>query len=686
MAIGDTGWPYDSSPFHKGEIEAQKKIGVDKEIETFARRAVRPYMPDQHRQFFSQLPIVYVGHVDEQGWPWATALAGHPGFLTSSDPQILEVASIPSDHDPLSIGLKEGAKLGFLGLEMHSRRRNRLNATVSELSEVGFSVAVDQSFGNCPQYIQTRAFEFVPQGEKPDAPTEFTELDQFAADLIRAADTFFVSSYADHQDDEKTSGVDMSHRGGRPGFVKVDGNTLTIPDYTGNFHFNTIGNFLINPKAGLLFIDFETGDMLQLTGSVEMIWDGPEVSFFQGAERAWKFNLHKGIRLKKELPLRWKQGEMSLNSLLTGTWEEADAQRDADSRRNEWRGYKVVDIEDESSVIRSFYLQPVDDAGLLSHKAGQFLTIRTVINGDEKPLVRTYTLSSSPLDKAYRISVKRDGQMSQHLHDALRVGDVIEARAPKGRFFHDPANQRPAVLLAGGVGITPMMSMMRHALQQGFRYRRRTSVGIIHSTKNTQERAFFDEITDLVKQSDGMLRYVSLIGQVSPEEIAGVHYHGQGYITEDILRQIAPDGQPEYFLCGPSGFMQSNYNLLRAVGVADKDIYAESFGPSSLERQPDEKIKTKTADIADQARIIFSKSKTELLWRKEDGSLLDFALSHGIEAEFGCQAGNCGSCASRLTSGHIAYETEPSAVAEAGEILICCAKPAKGSEDLVIDI
>jgi len=677
------------SPFHEGEIAAQNRLGVAEKMEKFARKVVRPYMPDQHREFFAELPILYVGHVDEEGWPWATAVTGKPGFLKTPSKTTLQLDTIPIQSDPLFKGLENGRKLGFLGLEAHSRRRNRLNGFIKNVTEGGFEVSVDQSFGNCPQYIQTRNYNFVREPGAVGslaARNDFLDIDEDTAAFIEGADTFFVSSSVASDPDDRTSGVDMSHRGGRPGFVKVEGNTLTIPDYTGNFHFNTLGNFLINPKAGLLFINYGTGDMLQMTGRVEILWEDPAYEHFQGAERAWTFTLERGMWLKDALPIRFEFGEMSLNSLLTGNWREAEAQKAADNLKNQWRNYKVVDAIEESNSVRSIYLQADDEAGLLSFKSGQFLTVQLPGVNSTTPLIRTYTLSSSPLDKSYRISVKRDGVASSFLHDELNVGDMLIARAPSGAFVFDPQEAKPAVLLAGGIGITPMVSMMRDALQDGFRNRNLRQVNLIHSAKSSGDRAFFEEIGELTRQAGGQFAYASLLSNIGVNEKLGVDYHAKGRVTEDFLRQLATETSAEYYLCGPASFMSSLYNLLRNLGVQDRDIHAEAFGPASLVRIPDEGQAQPSSTPAEEALVSFSKSGVELLWRKEDGNLLDFAEKHGLTPAYGCRNGACGSCAVSIKSGAVSYCDPPTAGPAEDQALLCCAKPEEGAGDLILDL
>ncbi|MEH6403598.1 MAG: pyridoxamine 5'-phosphate oxidase family protein [Sneathiella sp.] len=689
MVDGNGSWGSAESPFHAGEKTVQEMVGVADEMEQFARRVVRRALPKQHAEFFNQLPVLYAGYVDSDGWPWATALAGQPGFVESPDPSHLDVGVFPDQSDPLYTEIKSGKKLGLLGLEMHSRRRNRLNVTIGSVSHDAFQLNVDQSFGNCPQYIQTRSLDFVREPESGAArgtQLKFNQLNDVEKELIEASDTFFVSSFIEGDEDDRVAGVDMSHRGGRPGFVKVEGDSLTIPDYTGNFHFNTIGNFVVNPKAGLLFMDFETGDMLQLTGTVEMIWDGPELEFFQGAERAWIFKLDHGQWLKDALPLRWNFGEMSLNSLLTGSWADAEDAKSADNLRQQWRDYQVIDVVDESSVIKSFYLQPVDGKGVHPFKAGQYLTVKAKAGADEAELIRTYTVSSSPLDKSYRISVKKDGVMSSYLHEHLKVGDVLEARSPQGHFFIEPTASRPAVLLAGGVGITPMISMLRHVVQEGFRNRSLRPVTLIHSAKDSSQRAFFKEAGDLAAGSGGVVRYASLLSGVVSDEVQGTDFHGVGRINKQILEQLLPDGDCDYYLCGPANFMQSLYDLLIALGVKDQFIYAEGFGPASLERLQKEGGDTPLTPIAENAVVSFTSSGLSLNWREGDGSLLEFAESHGIAPSFGCRNGACGSCSVDVVKGEVTYPSTPSFGIEDGKALLCCARPGEGSEEVILDI
>ncbi len=304
-------------PFHAGELAAQARAG------TFAHGGgIRGFMPDQHRGFFNHLPWLFAGVLDRSGWPLATVLTGSPGFVTSPDANTLWISALPHPHDPASDAFRPGQPIGLLGLELETRRRNRANGRIETVGDGGFTVAVAQSFGNCAKYIQVRSRE--PDGaEPPTKAEELAGLDEAARALIAGADTFFIASAADSQ--QPGGGVDISHRGGRPGFVRIDGDVLTVPDFAGNNYFNTLGNLLQEPRAAVLFVDFATGTTLQLQGSVEIVWNGPELAGLNGAERLWRFRVGRGWRRPHALPLRWSGPDYAPTTLQTGLWRAAAA-------------------------------------------------------------------------------------------------------------------------------------------------------------------------------------------------------------------------------------------------------------------------------------------------------------------------------------------------------------------------
>ena len=313
--------------FHAGERAVQQRVGVAERMADVGPRVIRNFMPDQHRDFFARLPFVVLGSVDGLGQPWASVLAQPPGFIQSPDAARLRVRALPAASDPLAATLAEGVPIGMLGIEPHTRRRNRVNGRVAALDSSGFGLAVDQSFGNCPKYIQAREPVYAMPEACPPPAVVGIQLDATALRLVQAADTFFIASA--HPDVEHATspsqGVDVSHRGGKPGFVRVEVDAagqqwLTVPDLVGNYFFNTLGNLAVQPQAGLLFIDFDNGDLLHLAVRAEIVWDGPELARYAGAQRLLRLQVQQVVRRPAALALRWGEAQLSPALDVIGAW------------------------------------------------------------------------------------------------------------------------------------------------------------------------------------------------------------------------------------------------------------------------------------------------------------------------------------------------------------------------------
>jgi len=219
--MANPGWTRTESPFHPGELAIQARFGAQERMDKQGRRVIREYLPEQHQQFFAQLPYAIVGTVDESGRLWASMLAGEPGFLSSPDRYTLQVAAAPLFGDPLANTLVTGRDIGLLGIELHTRRRNRLNGTIATINAGGFAVQVKQSFGNCPQYIQARRFELLALDPTTSKPlSQFAILGELEQAMITAADTFFIATAYQNESAGAASGVDVSHRG--PVVVRAD--------------------------------------------------------------------------------------------------------------------------------------------------------------------------------------------------------------------------------------------------------------------------------------------------------------------------------------------------------------------------------------------------------------------------------------------------------------------------------
>jgi predicted pyridoxine 5'-phosphate oxidase superfamily flavin-nucleotide-binding protein len=298
--------PRTTSPFHAGEQTIQSLAGVRDRMELRGRAVIRDYMPEQHRSFFAALTFMVVGLADQNGHPWATTLSGPAGFMNSEEENLLAVKAWPDSGDPLYSCLRDGASIGGLGIGLSTRRRNRINGRIEScVVGEGFSIRVQQSFGNCPKYIQARNERpRHPSRRAPECRTA-SHLGDSEVSFVAEADTFFIASRSAQLDQQDSSqGLDVSHRGGRPGFVRViSPNQLCFPDYSGNLLFNTLGNLEVDARAGLLFIDFQSGRMLYVIGRARISWDVPESMRSAGVERLIFLDIQRVVNREHAFPL-----------------------------------------------------------------------------------------------------------------------------------------------------------------------------------------------------------------------------------------------------------------------------------------------------------------------------------------------------------------------------------------------
>jgi ferredoxin-NADP reductase/predicted pyridoxine 5'-phosphate oxidase superfamily flavin-nucleotide-binding protein len=544
-----------TSPFHSGEQEIQRRLGVRDEIEPWARRVVRPELPEQHRSFYAERPFLVVAARDAAGLPWATLLAAEPGFAHSPDPSALRIEARPAAGDALADALQPGDDVGVLGIELHTRRRNRANGRVSARHDAGLTLAVEQSFGNCPQYITARRWRRAPAASAPGFVVHGMQLGWAEAELITIADTFFIATGFRGEGESPVFGMDASHRGGSPGFVRVESSReLVFPDYAGNDHFNTLGNLLLDPRAGLLFVDFERGDLLQLTGTAEIEWEPADLRGFPGAKRLVRFRIDRLRRIDRALPLRFE------------------------SAANGVRELRVVAKQPESADVTSFVFAARDGRALPAFLPGQHLPLELEISGEAAPVQRTYSLSGPPGAPVYRISVKREslGLASRALHDTLEVGAFVAASPPQGDFTLDAESTRPVVLVSAGVGLTPLVSML-HALARADSER---AVWFVHGARDGAHHPLRREVEQLVAGSPRTALHVAY-SRPAPGDRAGRDYASVGRIDAALLEKLVPGLDADFYLCGPRGFMASIEGALVARGVPASRIRSESFGPAA---------------------------------------------------------------------------------------------------------
>lgn len=307
--------------WHPGERRMQELVGSAEVLERAASLILRASLSDQMRAFFPRLPFLAIGFVDAVGDPWGTLLPGPAGFVWSPDPTLLRVDRAPPEGDPLAKLLHPGLSVGLLGIELSTRRRNRVNGVVHECDATGFSLRVEQCFGNCAQYIQRREATEASSGPATVEAQPFRGLDPAVRQLLATSDTLFVTSFAPGSGG--IPAVDIWHRGGPAGFVRADGNALTIPDFLGNRYFNTLGNILAAGRAGIVVPDFDSGDLLLLTGDAGVGFtkaDREEAETVTGAERLWRLSVRRGLWLRGALPPVFRFRDWSPQALATGAW------------------------------------------------------------------------------------------------------------------------------------------------------------------------------------------------------------------------------------------------------------------------------------------------------------------------------------------------------------------------------
>ena len=369
-----------------------------------------------------------------------------------------------------------------------------------------------------------------------------------------------------------------------------------------------------------------------------------------------------------------------LRQMFNGVWGAAKRWRHRPAFEGV-RKFRVARKVVESKDITSFYFEPMDGRKLKPFKPGQYLTYELNLSGREVPLVRCYSLSDAPDPGHYRASIKRipapkdhpefpAGLSSTYFHDQVKEGDILNVRAPAGDFFLEPGGHNPVVLIGGGVGLTPVLSMLKAMAARGSR----REIWFFYGVRNDEEAALRGEMEEAMKRlPNGQLRHChSQPGKLS---IEGKDYHFAQRISVDLLKKALPHNRFDFYFCGPGPLMQSLAEGLEAWKVPARRIHFEEFGPSSVRRGA-------VKGAASSAHLVFKRSKKKLEWTGQDNSLLEFGEKQGLKLRFGCRAGNCGSCKVKLLKGEVVYPKPPAADPGGNYALACQALPAG---DLEID-
>lgn len=359
-----------------------------------------------------------------------------------------------------------------------------------------------------------------------------------------------------------------------------------------------------------------------------------------------------------------------------------------------WAGYRTFHVErkvpeDSSAQVCSFYLVPEDGKPLAPFLPGQFLTFQLDVpspTGGTQVVIRCYSLSDAPQPSHYRISVKRaaapagsqlaPGLSSNYFHDHVNVGSQLQVRAPAGH-FHLDRSDAPVVLIAGGIGITPMLSMLNWSLaeQPG------RELWLFYGVRNRAELVMPAQLQALAAQHANFHLHLCLsdpqAGELDAHRSGPVHTH-HSRVDVALLRRLLPLKPFHFYLCGPTPMLQSLVPALEDWGVPDGRIHFEAFGPASIPRKkpaPATQPARQGDDQQGAVLVTFAKSGQQAAWEPGMGSLLEFAESHGIAVSSGCRAGGCGTCQTSILSGEVAYTQAPDFDPEPGSCLLCVCTP-----------
>jgi ferredoxin-NADP reductase len=395
------------------------------------------------------------------------------------------------------------------------------------------------------------------------------------------------------------------------------------------------------------------------------------------------------FRALRRLAGETKQQRVTLEKLRAQLQETRLRCREAEQAQAGWNGlrkFTVVKKVCECEDVHAFYLKPHDGRPLPAFKPGQYLTFQLDLPGRDKPLIRCYSLSDSPKDY-YRVTIKKEksppdkpdvppGAGSSYFVDVVKEGDILNVKAPTGHFCLDMTKANPVVLIAGGVGITPMLCMANAIAASGSK----REAWFFFGVRNRREHIHKAELEKLAAENENIHLHVCY-SKPGEKDVKGADYHHEGRVSIELLKELLPANNFEYYLCGSGAFMKSLTDGLEAWGVPDKDVFFEAFGPATVKKKTAAPTVEETTHLA-KINVTFARSNKTVRWEPSSENLLEFAQSQGVKIDSGCCAGSCGSCVVAIKAGAVDYLKKPDAEPEAGTCLTCVCRP---KNDLVLD-
>jgi len=624
------------SVFHQGELAIQQRAD-ESDIAQRNSVVVKKHIINGALPFIAQQVMTVISSTDENNHIWTSVLLGQQGFISALDDQHIVInpqQMISQPADPLWRNIEKNSQVGLVVIELSTRRRLRVNGNINRIDDGKYEVTVAQAYPNCPKYIQRRQPVLSNDVLTYKAPEpEFGKaLTSMQVELISKSDSFFVGSGVDNHHN------DASYRGGAPGFVNViNKHELLIPDYQGNSMFNTLGNFQENPNAGLVFIDFTDNKLVQLTGTAKILWDQSDDSNNTGGtKRYWRFSIQAWQETKLPTGLNWTFFDYSPHNPKAGNTNEENTSV---------LHLQVKDIVQQSEKIKVFRLAGKDGAILPAFEAGAHLPIDVTLS-TKQTVQRHYSIISSSHDnRFYDIAVQQEKQGrggSNHLHKQVKIGEQLTAKPPVNDFSLTSSGKHH-VLIAGGIGITPILAMVRTLSENN------ESFELHYSVKTIADLAFKNEITQLAGQQ--------------------AHF----YITQEgngsrlnLLSLLATENKANHvYACGPLSMIEAIKDTAHNNCWQPSHIHYESFG--SAVHKNDKAIKV---NLKKSGKVIVINPKE---------TILAGLLAAKIDVPYECERGECGMCATEYTQGAADHRDIYLTKEEKAQRLCVCVSRAKTS-------
>jgi len=642
----------EQSLFHPGELAVQA-LANEADIAQRNGTVVSKYIIKGALSFIAQQSMTVISSTDENNQIWTSVLLGEPGFIRAQDDQHIIIDRqqiIQQPNDPLWRNIEKNSQVGLVIIELSTRRRLRVNGDINRLASGEYEVTVAQAYPNCPKYIQRRQPNLSKTVFTYNTPMPLfgAELTSEQLALITRSDSFFVGSgVAEHHND-------ASYRGGDPGFVSIVNNRqLLIPDYKGNSMFNTLGNFTSNANAGLVFIDFEHHKLLQLTGKAKVLWDKVDDSNTSGGtKRYWHFDVTKWQETELPPALNWTFFEYSPNNPKPLISEELLL--------------VVSDIEQKSDKIKLFKLMAKEGGILPAFEPGAHLPIQMELS-EKNSLVRHYSIISSSHDnRFYEIAVQQEkhgGGGSNYMHEELHIGQTVKAKSPVNAFsLSSPGKHH--ILIAGGIGITPILSMLRELSQKNESYE------LHYSVKTDNDFAFKEEI---VKLAGNKAHFYFTKGVNSKGNRTDKNSTQEMLPTRLDLRLLFKEDKKSshIYICGPVRMIEAVKEQADENNWQASHIHYESFGNTRLE--------------TDRAVEVKLQKSGEVIVIDAKETLLDGLLAANVKVPFECRRGECGMCVTEYVEGIPDHRDAYLTKEEKKQSLCLCVSRAK-SNSITLDL